>query len=257
MTSRVAPYEIRVPGFEGPLDLLLQLVERNSLPITEISLAQVTDSYLRRLEQVRVPAEEMSHFLVVASRLLLIKSRYLLPRPVIEEPDTDARDLAEQLRTYRRFKAAAAALRELEGRTSYTQLIPPPAPRSTGEVVSLPPAVLERALQRSLKRLEGAMREGPAVPRMRLKLADVVARGERLLKREGSVTLERLAGPEPSRSELIVAFLAVLDLVRRRRARAVQEGLFAPVILYPVEAEDDPPASTGRAGFALESREAR
>ncbi len=235
MTFLAAPYEVKLPAFEGPLDLLLQLVEHNRLPITEVSLSQVTDSYLRRVEQMEVSPEEMSYFLVVASRLLLLKSRCLLPRPPQEAPETTTEDLAEQLKVYQRFKLAAARLRELEGVAAYTQLLPPPLPQWTGAVVSLPVASLERALRRSLKRLEDALPDGPPVPGQRLRLSDVVATAERRLRHEGRLSLEQLAGPAADRQVLVVAFLAALDLVRRRRARVVQDGLFAPVVLYPLQ----------------------
>ncbi len=231
-----ASYEVKVSAFEGPLDLLLQLVESDSLPITEVALAEVTDAYLRRVEQLDVPAEELSHFLVVASRLLLLKSRRLLPRPAPDQADPSTEELTEQLRTYSRFRAAAASLRDLEGRISYTQLVPPAPPAPT-EVISLPLAALERALQRSLRRLEGSIPQGPAVPRERLRLRDVVASAERMLRRDGSLTLDQLAGPHADRRHLIVAFLAVLDLLRRGRARVVQQDLFGTVRLLPVEVE--------------------
>ncbi|MDQ3855937.1 MAG: segregation/condensation protein A [Chloroflexota bacterium] len=235
--TAVAPYEVKLPAFEGPLDLLLQLVERQSLPITEVSLAQVTDSYLRRIEQLEVPAEEMSHFLVVASRLLLIKSRHLLPRHHEEETGAVPEELTEQLRVYQQFRRVAGQLKLLEGRTCYTQLTPPPPPDLGSSTVTLPSAILGRALHRTLQRRETAPPVGPPVNRVRLRLADVVARAERILQREGSVTLHHLAGPDAGRMELVIAFLAVLDLVRRRRARAVQATLFGPVTVYPAESE--------------------
>ncbi len=227
------PYEVRLEAFEGPLDLLLQLVERHQLPITEVSLAKVTDSYLRRVEELGVPAEEMSHFLLVASRLLLIKSRYLLPRPEPDEEEPAGEELAEQLRRYRRFKLAAARLREREGMTSYPQLVPPPPPEPS-EVISLPAALLQRALLRSLSRMPERLEEGEPVARIRVRLADYVARAERIMRRSGRVTLGELAGARASRQQMIVAFLAALDLVRRRRARAAQDGLFGPITLYPL-----------------------
>ncbi len=229
-----AAYRVEQSGFEGPLDVLLQLVERNSLPITEVSLAQVTDGYLRRVEQLQVPPEEMSYFLVIASRLLLIKSRYLLPRAETETPDPSAEELANQLRTYQRYRLAAAVLREREGQSCYPQLLPPPVPEPTVTPTSLPLAALQRALRRSLAR-RVLLPEGPPVAGVRLRLSDVVSRGEQLLRREGKVSLQQLAGHEAGRPETVVAFLAALDLVRRRKARAVQDGLFAPVFLYLAE----------------------
>jgi segregation and condensation protein A len=232
------PVLVRLPEFEGPLDLLLQLVERDRLPVTELSLARVTDGYRRRVGELEAPAEEMSRFLVVASRLLLLKSRRLLPRPEPEGPDEAPDDLAAQLRLYARFKAAAVGLREREGRVCYARLAPPPPPEIAAAPVSLPLAALRRALERALRRLDSRLPEGDPVPRQRLRLADVVSSAERLLVLQGEVTLARLAGPCAGRQETVVAFLAALDLVRKRRARAAQDGLFGPITLYRPGAED-------------------
>lgn len=235
MSTTHIDYEVDVPGFEGPLDLLLRLVEQNHLPVTEVSLAQVTDSYIRRIQSMEVPPEEMSHFLVVASRLVLLKSRYLLPRPEPRESEPTADELAEQLRTFQRFKAAAARLRETEARICYAQLAPPSLPDRTSQPVSLPATLLHRALSRSSDRNRHSPDTGENVRRARLRLADAVARAEALMKQDGMVTLEKLAGDNPGRLELIVAFLAALDLVRRRRAVPVQEAMFGPMALYPAE----------------------
>jgi len=231
------PFQVRLPEFEGPLDLLLQLVERNSLPILDVSLALVTEEYVRRVERLEAPPEETSHFLTVASRLLLLKSRRLAPRPEPEPYDPTPDDLAAQLREYQRFKRAAAMLRDLEGRSSYPQLVPPPQPARSTATAALPPAALHRALHRTLRRLERDLPAGELPPRERLRLADAAAAAESIMRAEGSVGLDRLAGPDAGRYEIVVAFLTVLDLVRRRRARAVQEGAFGPVLLYPLEIE--------------------
>lgn len=226
---------VRQPAFEGPLDLLLQLVERDRLPITDVSLARVTDGYLRRVEQLRAAPEEMSWFLVVSSRLLLLKSRALLPRPIVETPEPTGEEFAEQLRTYQRFKAAAARLRERECAVGYAQLVPPPAPEPSDRAATLPPPALERAMRRALQRRERDLPAGPPVERVRLRLSDVVSRAEELLRRGGGARLDEIAPPGAGRAGLVVAFLAALDLVRRRRARAVQDELFAPVVLLPPE----------------------
>jgi len=95
------PYTIRLPDFEGPLDLLLHLIEREELDITRLSLAQVTDQYMQYLNTMqRADVEQMAEFLVVAAKLLLIKSRLLLPQEPVpgEEPSDDAgAELTRQL----------------------------------------------------------------------------------------------------------------------------------------------------------------
>ena len=115
-------YTISIDVFEGPFDLLLQLIEREKLDISAISLSQVADQFLAHVTQMEetVKAGELADFLVIAARLVLIKSRLLLPRasrPDDEELEEDpAEVLARQLREYKRFKEAAGALRDIEDR---------------------------------------------------------------------------------------------------------------------------------------------
>src|SRR5512136_2070141 len=106
------PYQVRIPAFEGPLDLLLQLIEREKLDISAVSLAQVADQFLAYVRELEtVAAEVLADFLAVAARLVLIKSRALLPRPAPaageEEEEDPAEALARQLREYKRYREAA------------------------------------------------------------------------------------------------------------------------------------------------------
>ena len=123
-------YRVALPVFEGPLDLLLHLIERQELDITQVSLAQVTNQYLEYISQLREhDPDSLADFMVIAAKLLLIKSRALLPRPPAppsaDETDGDiGEDLVRQLIEYRRIKHAAQWLRDLEaqGRQSYIRL---------------------------------------------------------------------------------------------------------------------------------------
>src|SRR5258708_3059334 len=110
--------ELHLESFDGPLELLLLLIEQRRLPITQVSLAQVADQYLTQVHaQPALDADLLADFLVIGGKLLLLKSRALL---LTEEPDPEveevASDLAERLATYRVFRAAAEVLRELEQR---------------------------------------------------------------------------------------------------------------------------------------------
>src|SRR5712671_1272120 len=110
--------ELHLESFDGPLELLLLLIEQRRLPITQVSLAQVADQYLAQVHaQPSIDTELLADFLVIGGKLLLLKSRALL---LTEEPDPEieevATDLAERLATYRVFRAAAEMLRELEQR---------------------------------------------------------------------------------------------------------------------------------------------
>ena len=124
-------YTVTVPVFEGPLDLLLQLIEHSELDITLVSLAMVTDQYLDYIHQLKnIEAEEISAFLVIASKLIQLKSEALLPRPPTFEIDNDDQgiSLIQQLIIYKQFKEISLWLqeRELNGLHSYLRIAPLP-----------------------------------------------------------------------------------------------------------------------------------
>ena len=127
--QKTSGYTVATPVYEGPLDLLLQLIEHAELDITALSLAQVTDQYLNYIHQMQVPADEISAFLVVAARLLQIKSEALLPRPPMREAGEEdvGEALARQLQIYKRFKELANWLDAREARhlRTYLRVAPP------------------------------------------------------------------------------------------------------------------------------------
>src|SRR3989339_270893 len=101
MSNLRQEFEVSLEKYSGPLQLLLELIQKEELPITEVSLARVTEDYLNYMSQHEVPTEELADFLVIASRLLLIKSRAILPQP--EEEQEEESSLALQLRLYKLF----------------------------------------------------------------------------------------------------------------------------------------------------------
>ena len=116
-TNDGIPYSVDTEVFSGPLDLLLDLIQRSELDITKLSLAKVTDQYIYYIEQLQtINAADISEFLVIASKLIQIKSEALLPRPIIRPPDEEdiGEALARQLIIYRKVKQIASWLRERE-----------------------------------------------------------------------------------------------------------------------------------------------
>lgn len=228
-------YQVRLPAFDGPLDLLLKLVEQRQLAITEVSLAQVTGPYLQRIATIDAPPHEKSHFLVIASRLILLKSRNLLPQPEQETMELSADDLAEQLRIYQRYRKATELLRSRESYLSYGPLVERKLPVPRPRALSLSAAQLARAYTRAREIQQLHLATGNDVARRKLKLADMVRSAENALRQNGQVALSELVGENASRPEVVVAFLAALDLVRRGRARPVQDRLYGPITLYALE----------------------
>ncbi|MFQ5344129.1 MAG: segregation and condensation protein A [Anaerolineae bacterium] len=231
-------YRVNLEVFEGPLDLLLSLIRRQELEITAISLATVTDQYLAYMEDLQeIDPGAMAGFLEVAAQLVLIKSRYLLPRPGGTPADGDEEDpaevLARRLHEYAQFKDAAQALRtrEAQGLRAYVRVGSPPAlPRRVdfGEV--------------SVEDLLAAVREAletqpPAPPVSEVVEPITVTIGERIgvirraLHAGRPVTFRSLLRDCRSRIEIIVTFLGLLELMKAGEVLARQDTLFGEIAL--------------------------
>jgi segregation and condensation protein A len=236
-----APYIVRLPGFEGPLDLLLYLIERNQLEITAISLVAVTDqfiAYLRTWDEPPLP--RLAEFITMAARLLLIKSRSLLPRQARQQDveDTDPLDDAEELRRhlleYKLAKEIAQALRarQLAGLQSFARpgrLADPEAMLvwSPPQLVGLDVRALAAVFRRVLT--EKRLTEPETLPLPALTVADKIAEIEELLAQRGRVLLEDILMVCTSRLAVVVTFLAVLELWHQARIVVRQDGLFASI----------------------------
>ena len=227
------PTALEVPGFQGPLDLLLNLIERRRLAITDVSLASVADQYLESVRALPAPDPDvLSEFLVIAARLLLLKSRALLPQP--EEPDDEESvdDLAERLEAYRRFKEVALELAERF--ESGEQAFPHP-PRPEMQHFQAPLAPIDAAVLARLWRTIAArqaiapQREAPLDPRVSVADRLTYLRGR--LTEGRAVRWSEIAGD--TLDELIATFLAVLELVRRSELLVRQEQSFGPIVLEP------------------------
>jgi segregation and condensation protein A len=241
MLLETIDYTIQLPAFEGPLDLLLRLIEREELDITTIALAQVADAYLEHVRAIDVPdPAALSAFLVIAAKLLLIKSRALLPRPAAprgpDEPPDEGEQLARQLREYQRYKQAAALLRawDDQGRRTYTRAAAPPAPvRPRGsEMLDVTLGEMIAAVQRRMQLLLPL--EPPATPLPAPKIISVPEMADRIrerLQRQSWFSFEDLLSLAARRVEVVVALWAVLELLKRRAIVAEQEQLFGPLMI--------------------------
>lgn len=111
-------YNVKIKQFEGPFDLLLELIDKKKLPVNEVSLAEVADQYLNHLKSLPdFPTNEVASFIVIASTLVLIKSRSLMPSlSLSQEEETEIKDLEERLRLYKIYKALAKELEKIFGK---------------------------------------------------------------------------------------------------------------------------------------------
>lgn len=228
-------YTVQTPVYEGPLDLLLQLIERAELDITALALAQVTDQYLEYIHQMDVPAEEMSAFLVVAAKLLQIKSEALLPRPPVREAGEEnvGEKLVQQLKIYRRFKELANWLEEREARgwRTYLRVAKPPRPEARLDLAGLTLADLLEAAASLVDSNQGKQALGTVIAPPRITIREKIALVAQILQQQERTTFRALLGSSADRLEIVVTFLAVLELIKRYRVLAQQETLFGEIYI--------------------------
>lgn len=251
-----ASWAVHLPGFDGPLDLLLHLIERNQLEITTISLVAVTDQFIAYLRQWdEPPLPRLAEFVTMAARLLLIKSRSLLPRQPRQETtedETDPLDDAEQLRRhlleYKLARDIAGMLRarELAGLQSFTRpgrlLVDPDAVLqwSPPKLVGLNVGALSHVFRRV--QTEKRFSEPEELPLPLVTVAEKIAEVEGLLARKPKIPLEEILLAANSRFVVVVTFLAVLEMWHQARITVEQDELFGPI--YVLRSSSKPATSS-------------
>ncbi len=237
-------YQVSTPVYEGPLDLLLQLIEHAELDITRLALAQVTDQYLEHLRAMQErAAEEVSAFLVIAARLLQIKSEALLPRPPVREPGEEdpGEALAQQLIAYKRYRQIAELLsrREAGGLRAHLRLAPPPKFEGSLDLSGLGLPDLLSAAYAVFARANMQPPLSTIVAPPRITIREKIGQIARALREKGRTTFRSLLGEKRSRLDVVVTFLAMLELVKRSFVRIQQESLFGEIAIEPTETWDD------------------
>ncbi len=250
-----AAYAVSQPGFEGPLDLLLQLIEKEELDINAISLLTVTDQYLQTINGLAaIEPGALADFLMIASKLLYLKSLTLLPKPhpKLEEDEEDVGDaLIRQLLEYRRFKQAAQLLhaRDEAGLHAYIRTAPRPEVEKRLDMSNVDLNKLHAALRRVLQR----MPNDPPLPRVKTypvtvaeRIDDVrsylqaaKARSPHATKPAMPVTFIELLSRNHSRVDVVVTFLAILELIKQREVQAEQDGTFGEIVLVLMDEQGD------------------
>jgi len=240
-TPNQASYQVNLPDFYGPMDLLLNLIEQEELEITEISLAHVTNQYLSYVTTLQelIP-DHLTDFLVVASKLLLIKSQVLLPKPplsIIDEEEDETDDLVQQLKDYKRFKQLAQDLQALEsrGQRSFVRLATPPKIEPKLEFGQAKVTDLLTAVRRALTVTPEQPDVDTVVSRQEVTIGDQINMIRTRLDISHNLRFDELLAESRSRVEVIVTLLAVLELTKRRFIDVKQEINFGGITLIKQE----------------------
>ncbi len=230
-------YTVKTTGFEGPFGLLLELVEKRKLFINDVSLASVTEDYLQRMNKLGGlnPAEAAS-FIIVASTLILIKSKSLLPNlSLTSEEEGDIRSLEERLRLYEVFLKLSGNVKASFGKN----IIFAPLERKSEVLVFLPDdKITKESMMGFAKGALGSMPKKVFLPEVEVKkvisIEEMIGKLTERIQSSIQTSFNSFTGKAKTREEkvfVIVGFLAMLELVRNGILDAIQENGFADIII--------------------------
>lgn len=235
--------DITTEKFSGPLGLLLNLIESEEMDITEIALAKIADEYVAYVRANQgIDPEELADFLVIAAKLLFIKSKALLPYLYAGEEEEEINDLERQLKMYKEFVEASKKVKELV--LSDRRLFLPPLTKNRRSGLNIPvfcpPAKLNAALlhERFLMLLDSlaeelAKRQEEKLPEKilepKINIDEKIASIKDMLLNKLKVNFSRLLASASTKTEVIVSFLAVLELAKQKELFFEQDELFSEI----------------------------
>jgi chromatin segregation and condensation protein Rec8/ScpA/Scc1 (kleisin family) len=238
-------YEVHLPVFEGPLDLLLYLVEKNELNTKDISIATITDQYLVHLAALqKTDLGEAGEFLVMAARLMRLKARELLPAEDKDELEDmeyllDRQALIAQMMEYQKFKEAARSLRSIEAK--HFGAFPRGRPEKPGAAEEEAEEDGEAGVYDLLAAFKSVLQQRPHIPVHEVEIDEVTIEDrmqhvETELLGAGRILFEDLFGNDPRRLAKVVTFMALLELCKLDRIVVRQNRALGSIWVYPKEA---------------------
>ena len=241
-TTPKTGFSIKTDSYEGPFEMLLDLIEARKLLVNELALANITEDFIAHVRaQATFPVEETANFIQIAATLLLIKSKSLIPDlELTEEENADVEDLKRRLVAYENVRTAARELSRIFGKR-----IMLPAGERSPEVSFAPSRDFSTsALAEALTRILAAREKVDELPEVRVKpLVTIEEMMDRLAKRvESALTLsfKDFAGSTGEKVEIIVSFLALLELVKQGAVAAEQFGPHGDIRISHTAPASDP-----------------
>ncbi|MBI4262618.1 segregation/condensation protein A [Candidatus Uhrbacteria bacterium] len=220
---------ITIKDFDGPLDLLLRCIEERELPITSVSIAEVAEQYLTILHtRADWDPDELADFLVIAAKLILIKSKALLPTLDLGDDEHAADALERQLKLYKAYLDASKTVAQLIARRHVTffreaQVSREPHFTAPKQVTM---TVLRSVFEHILAALEPLLPLPKSVIAKAVSLHEKMSQLRTLIMEKISLSFHTLMGSAKSKTDVIVSFLALLELVKQRAITVRQEGMF-------------------------------
>ncbi|MBT4516586.1 MAG: segregation/condensation protein A [Candidatus Komeilibacteria bacterium] len=224
-------HQIQLEQFEGPLDLLLKLIEKNKLQITEISLATITDQYLSYIEEgENIASTEVADFLLIASKLIYLKSKYLLPDFNIEDEE-DASSLEAQLKIYRQYYEASKLIDKQfsdPNKFSYIRVNPYKLPKEKGFA---PPSNMKKREMPDIfalviSKIARIVNLPKVIIAKAISISEKIRDLQQVIKTQARISFNGML-KKKNKAETVVNFLAMLELMKRKEIEVEQNSLFS------------------------------
>ena len=222
-------YHIKSDQFEGPLDLLLSMIEGEKLDITKVSLAKVAEDYLRYVQGAKLPPEDVADFLLVASKLLLIKSQALFPNLAVED---EGPALEAKLKLLKLYHDASRQIEQMIKKKQYVyfrEKMPVERVFRAPEKVTV--AILREMFNGVLKMLEPLTRISKIVTLKAISISERIERLKTMIIEKAMMSFKHFMGSSKEKTEIIVSFLALLELCKQRIIEVKQEKLFQDILI--------------------------
>lgn len=230
-------HQISLEKFEGPLDLLLQLIEKNKLQITEISLAEITEQYLEYINNSEaLNSSEVADFLLTASKLIYLKSKYLLPDFNLTDED-EAGSLEHQLKIYKQYYEASYKINKLfrsKRRFSYSRTV---FYKRAMVQEFIPPSnvtknILAQTFKEILSRIDNVLNLPAMIIAKAVSINEKIKHLRDLIKNSPQLNFTTLMKDQSNKMEIVVSFLAMLELVKQREVIVLQDKLFGDLNIH-------------------------
>lgn len=227
-------YKVKVEKFEGPLDLLLELIEGEKLDITDISLSTITDKYLNEVSHLDPKIYDVAEFMLVAARLIYLKSKALLPTLANEEEEEEIEELKTKLEIYKKYREAAQEFGNIlsKNQRSYTAKKPHLNVRGFVPPKGVAADDLWRVFSKLLKDMPVELkREEVELPSEKITVEEKIADLKESFAVKPKQKFSAIISQTKSKLEAIVTFLAILELVKCKKLRVTQSANFKEIDL--------------------------
>jgi segregation and condensation protein A len=242
--------DIKIDKFQGPLSLLLQIIEKEEMDIISVDLSKIADEYLEYIKRSPdILAESMADFLLMAAKLLYIKSRALLPYLLSEEDQEEIDDLKEKIKLYKDFVALSLGLKKIIGQKKFSFSRGPEFSAKRRALLTeefFPPkkvdqVVLKNAFELILDKIGEYEEEKLKEESMEavLNIEDKINFIKNAVSEKIKISFSKILKESKTRSELVVSFLAILELLKQRELSFSQDSLFGEIFIEPYKEKNN------------------